>query len=139
MGSIMAEEVPPFLIGFSFIGLAILMFLYGLKGGFPNLQLCQVISPMLRKIKIPFIFGLFMGLHLCPPFLLAFADVFVSGEIYYGVTFFLVFFVVTSLFLFPLIFLGYLSAFSHLRKVAQLAALIIGTIYLLLGLTKIFS
>ena len=135
----MAEKIPDLLIGFSFIGLAILMFLYGLKGGFPSLQLCQVISPVLGKIKIPFILGLFMGFNLCPPFLLAFTDVFVSGEIYYGLTFFLVFFLVTSLFLLPLIFLGYLSAFYPMRKVAQLAALIIGIIYLLLGFAKIFS
>ncbi len=138
-GSQMVEQVPSFFIGLSFIGLAIFMFLYGLKGGFPNLQLCRVISPLLRRIKIPFVFGLFMGFNLCPPFLLAFTDVFVSGEIFYGLAFFLVFFLVTSVFLFPLIFLGYLSALPSLRQVAQLAALIISVIYLFLGVTQLLS
>lgn len=36
-----------------------------------------------------------------------------------------------------LIFQDHLSEFSSLRKVAQLAALIIGVIYLLLGIAKI--
>ena len=80
-----------------------------------------------------------MGFKLCSPFLLAFTDVFVSGEIYYGLTFFLVFFLVTSLFLFPLIFLGYLSALPSLRQVAQLAAIIISVIYLFLGLTELLA
>ena len=80
-----------------------------------------------------------MGFNLCPPFLLAFTDVFVSGEIYYGLAFFLVFFLVTSLFLLPLIFLGYLSALPSLRQVAQLAALIISVIYLFLGLTQLLA
>ena len=139
MGSLVVEKVPRLFIGLSFIGLAILMFLYGLKGGFPNLQLCRVISPLLRRIKIPFAFGLFMGFNLCPPFLLAFTDVFVTGEVYYGLAFFLVFFLVTSVFLFPLIFLGYLSVLPSLRQVAQLAALIISVIYLFLGLTQLLA
>ena len=138
-GSLVVEKVPSIFIGLSFIGLAIVMFLYGLKGGFPNLQLCRIISPLLRRIKIPFVFGLFMGFNLCPPFLLAFTDVFVSGEIYYGLAFFLVFFLVTSVFLFPLIFLGYLSALPSLRQVAQLAAIIISVIYLFLGLTQLLA
>lgn len=139
MGSLLNGKIPAPLIGFSFLGLGILLILYGLNAGFPNIHLCRIISPLLNKIKTPFLFGIFMGFNLCPPFLAAFADVFVAGRIAYGLVFFMVFFIVTSLFLLPFVLLGYLARFPSLRLVAQFAALITGTLYFFLGLIKLLS
>lgn len=62
------------------------------------------------------------------------ADVFLHGRIAYGLAFFLVFFLVTTLFLLPLVLLGRLSRTLSLRAVGQWAAVIVGVFYLLAGL-----
>jgi len=126
-------------IGLSFLGLAVLMVLYGLQGGFPNLSLCKALSPFWQKARAPFLFGMLMGLNFCPPFLAAFADVFVAGRIWYGLVFFFVFFLVTSVFLVPYLFVGYLSSSATLRTIARFAALITGVLFLFFGLVRIFS
>lgn len=125
-------------IGISFMGLAVLMILYGLKGGFPRWRLCRAAAPLMSRMKTPFWFGLLLGFNICPPFLAAMADVFLHGRVAYGLAFFLVFFLVTSLILLPLVFLGYLAAFFSLRTVGQWAAVIIGVFYLLVGLQYLF-
>ncbi len=134
-----SATLSPLWIGLSFTGLSLLMILYGLKGGFPHWRLCQAVAPFLIRIRTPFWFGLLLGFNICPPFLAAMADVFLHGRIVYGLVFFLVFFLVTTLILLPLVFLGYFAAFFSLRSVAQLAAIIIGVFYLIIGLQYFFS
>ncbi len=129
-----APVLTPRRVGASFLALAALMLLYGLKGGFPGWRLCRLAAPLLARLRAPFWFGLLLGFNACPPFLAAMADVFLHGHVAYGLAFFLVFFLVTTLFLLPLVLLGRLSRYLSLRAVGQWAAVIVGVFYLLAGL-----
>ncbi len=133
------SKSPDLIIGLSFLGLAVLLVLYGLLGSFPSLGLCRALSPLWKKVKAPFFFGIFMGFNLCPPFLAAFADVFVAGRVSYGLVFFFVFFIVTSLFLTPFLLVGYLATSATLRTIARFAALLMGVLFLFFGLARIFG
>lgn len=134
-----AVRVPSTLAGISLLGLASLMIIYGLQGGFPQWRMCRILAPAMSRVKTPFLLGVFLGVNLCPPFLVALADVYLNGRIGYGLVFFLVFFLVTTLFLLPFTLLGYLAKFPSLRTVAQLAAVVVGVLYLLLGLLRFSS
>lgn len=90
-------------------------------------------AALLARIKAPFWLGLLLGFNICPPFVTAMADVFLHSRIAYGPVFFLVFFLVTTLFLLPLVFLSYLARFENLRCIGRWAALIGGAFYLLAG------
>jgi sulfite exporter TauE/SafE len=133
-GGEVSSVLTPRRIGVSFMALALLMILYGLKGGFPQWRLCRAAAPVLARIRAPFWFGLLLGFNICPPFLAAMADVFLHGRAAYGLAFFLIFFLVTTLILLPLVLLGWLSSFLSLRAVGQWAAVIVGLFYFLAGL-----
>ena len=138
IGGLPGKPPLPVLIGVSYIGLSILMLLFGLTGGFPGLKLCRLFSPLTNKPAMPLLIGLLMGFNVCPPFVAAAVDVLISGRVLYGVVFFVVFFFVTTLFLLPSVFLGYLGSNPAARTIAQLAALIVGAIYLFMGLAAVF-
>jgi sulfite exporter TauE/SafE len=120
--------------GASFAGLGLLMLLYGLVRGFPQWRPCRAAAPALERARAPFLLGLLLGVNLCPPFIVALSDVLVSGTAAYGIAFFSVFFLVTTLFLLPFLFLGRLAKVEAIRTVARLAAAIVGAVYLYMGL-----
>jgi sulfite exporter TauE/SafE len=136
-GGTLEGHLPRGIAGASFLGLGALLIVFGLKGGFPNLGLCRKFGSRIDGAQTPFFFGLLMGLNLCPPFLAAFGDVFVSGRVLYGLVFFLVFFVVTTLFLLPTLLFGCLGSVPAARTIAQFAALIVGGLYVVQGLVVI--
>lgn len=132
-GSRLKGGLPGWAVGVAFLGLGLLLVLFGLVREFPHLGLCRIAAGPFQAAHPPFVMGAFMGFNLCPPFVAAFADVFAAGRMLYGLTFFLVLFVVTSIFLVPYVFLGRLSSVPVLRTVARLASLIVGVIYLVMG------
>jgi len=138
-GGLAGNALTRSLAGISLILLALLMVIYGLTTGFPQLRICTMITPYLRGIRAPFAAGLLMGVNLCPPFLIAAADVFVTGSAFGGAAFFMVFFAATTVFLVPFIFLGYLSYLPAVRAVGRLSSLIVGAMYFFMGLNSLAS
>lgn len=138
-GGLLQGRFPPGLAGIPYIGIGLMMILFGLVRGFPGLALCRRLGPLLGRARTPLVLGLFMGFNLCPPFLAALTDVIAAGRPGYGLVFFAVFFLVTSVFLLPLAGAGGLARDPVLRVIAQLAAVIAGVLYLSLGLVRVLG
>jgi sulfite exporter TauE/SafE len=130
---------PRGLAGIAYLGIGLMMIVFGLVRGFPRLRLCRRLGPLLNRARAPLILGLLVGFNLCPPFLAALADVVAVGRPGYGLVFFAVFFLVTTVFLLPLAGAGGLARDAVLRAIAQLAAVIAGVMYLSLGLVRILG
>lgn len=70
-----APVLTPRRVGASFLALAALMLLYGLKGGFPGWRLCRLAAPLLARLRavgqwaavIVGVFYLLAGLRLLIP------------------------------------------------------------------------
>jgi len=138
-GGLLRGRFPPGLAGIPYLGIGLMMIVYGLVRGFPGLAFCRRLGPVLGRARPPLVLGLFVGFNLCPPFLAALADVVAAGRPGYGLVFFAVFFLVTSLFLLPLAGAGGLARDPVLRAIAQLAAIIAGFFYLILGVIRIMA
>jgi len=82
------------------------------------------------KKTAPFLLGLFMGVNICPPFLISMGYVMDRGGLLNGIIYFLLFFVGTSIYFIPLFFLGTLSKFDKLRSSARISAVTVGVIFL---------
>jgi len=117
------------------IGLALLMIVFGLVTGFPRLGLCSRMARVLPRRGLSPAMGFLTGLSLCPPFLMAMSYVFTLGRVGAGLGFFAAYFLVTSLWLLPVLLLGRAAAAERVRWVAQLAALGAGLLFLLHGLS----
>jgi sulfite exporter TauE/SafE len=127
------------LIACSIIVLSLLLILYGLVMGFPQLKTCVSIDKIFPVKRFPILMGLFVGFNICPPFLLAVSYVFTLGEVIRGIIFFFIFFIATSLYLIPFIFIGYFSKFEKMRWIAQLSAILSGGLFFLVGISQIFA
>jgi sulfite exporter TauE/SafE len=86
------------------------------------------------KKKFPLMMGFFLGVNLCPPFLISLTYVFTLHDFWKGIIYFVIFFIGTSLYFLPITFLGALNKMKEFRLMARLAALIVGTGFLIYGL-----
>lgn len=139
LGMRMGGSLPSWMIAFSLMGLSIVLIAYALAQFYGNrvryplaLSFCRLMRR--KSTRLPSVLGFLMGISPCPPFLLAMAYVFELGDPWSGLLLFSTFFLTTSLYMLPVVFVGLLSRFEQLQKVARLAALIIGAMFLLMGL-----
>lgn len=114
--------------------LALLLIAYGLVTSFPKLSLCSRLGRFLPTRHLPLGLGILTGLNVCPPFLMAASYVFTMGRVFDGVAFFGIYFLVTTLWLIPVLVLGAAAKVEQVRWVAQLSALVAGLLFLWLGL-----
>ncbi len=115
--------------------LAVLLIFYGVGWLKQKKLFCQ----FFKKIKFPFVAGFLTGVNICPPFLIALTYVFDVGGISEGILFFISFFVATCLYLVPFVFLGFLSSKKVFQRIAQVIAILAGTIFLIYGLRGLLS
>ncbi len=87
-----------------------------------------------RPVLLPLLMGLFTGLNLCPPFLLAFAAAGENPTLGYSLLFFLSFFGGTALFFLPLPLLGACKNISRLKNIGRLAAAVMSVYYFYTGM-----
>jgi hypothetical protein len=62
------------------------------------------------------------------------AHVFKGADPLGGVLLFVAFFVGTSLYMLPMAFVGLLSKYEQIREIARLTAIIVGVVFLLMGI-----
>jgi len=115
--------------------LAVLLILYGIGCLKHKKLFCQ----FFKKAKFPILFGFLTGVNICPPFLLALSYVFDVGGVGKGILFFTSFFLATSLYFIPFIFLGFLGFKKIFQKVARIIAVFAGAFFLIYGLRGLFS
>jgi len=133
LGSKISNSIFSTIITIAVIILSCLLILYALGFALPKAKFCK----LFKKVKPPFLFGFLTGINVCPPFLLAMAYTFKSGDILGGIFFFASFFVATTLYIAPFTFLGYLSKTKLLTQIARVAAFVVGLIFLVIGLNSI--
>lgn len=120
----------------SFIFLSIILVLY-LSEILREKKLfgCQV---NFFKSKSPWLMGFLMGLNLCPPFLLSVAYVFSQKSALYGCVYFALFFISSSVYFLPLVFVGLASRMKEFRLLGRVSGFIAALIFFVYGIYAIF-
>jgi sulfite exporter TauE/SafE len=117
--------------------LALCMFLYVVGQGWPHLPLCRVVNA--RFVRFPILLGLLTGINVCPPFLLAISSALGLGSLGLGIALFGGFFLGTSVYLLALVPLGYLGRWPNLRLVALMTAVLVGVVFLVMGVVRLIT
>ncbi len=102
-------------LSFVFLSVVLVFYLLGLikeKGLF-----CRT-SGFFRT-QSPLLMGFLMGINLCPPFLLSVIYVFSQKSALYGMVYFALFFLASSVYFLPMIFIGMLASTRDFRKIAR--------------------
>lgn len=121
----------PLATSFSFILLSAILFFYLI-----GLLKQNVFSSFCRRAlggKSPILLGFFMGMNLCPPFLLSVLFVFKQQNVLYGVFYFALFFLSSSIYFLPLIFLGFAARAREFRIIARLSGFLTALVFFVYG------
>ncbi|MFA7255727.1 MAG: sulfite exporter TauE/SafE family protein [Candidatus Omnitrophota bacterium] len=118
----------------SFIVLSLVLFLY-LLGLVREKGFCRI--PLWMKDRSPALLGFFMGINLCPPFLLSVTYVFSQHSALYGMAYFALFFLTSSLYFLPMIFVGFASRAKEFRAVARTSGFLVAGIFFIYGIYSI--
>ena len=79
------------------------------------------------------VMGFLMGINICPPFLLSLPYVFSLHSTWLGVIYFLIFFIASSVYFLPMIFVGMLGKIKEFQLVARLSGFICAGIFIVYG------
>ena len=79
------------------------------------------------------VMGFLMGINFCPPFLLSIPYVFSLHSTFLGVLYFLIFFVASSIYFLPMIFVGMLAKIKEFQMVARISGFICASIFIIYG------
>ncbi len=116
------------------IAAASLMLIYSLSHSFRGSGFC---APFIRRfslMRIPFFLGLFTGLNPCPPFLVGVARLLTLNNILGGVVLFIAFFLGTSAYMIPLVFVSYLNKNERIKQIGIMVALLSSIWFLFVGI-----
>ena len=115
--------------------MALVLVFYAIGFRRPRWSFCAAGTP--RAATAPLLLGFLLGLHICPPFLMSVAYVFTLHSTVKGILYFLVFFCATSVYLVPLLAVGWLGRMPEFRLAARLSALAVGLLFLVYGILKL--
>jgi sulfite exporter TauE/SafE len=119
-------------ISFIVLSLALLFYLLGLMR---EKNFCK--TPPWVQRRHPALMGFFMGINLCPPFLLSVAYIFKQQSALYGMLYFALFFVSSSVYFLPLAFVGLAARAQDFRRMARLSGFLVAGIFLIYGIYSI--
>ena len=123
---------------FSYICLilaSLLMLVYSLTHNFKNSEFCSYIVKGFSMMRVPFFLGLFTGLNPCPPFLVGTARLWTLHNILGGVILFIAFFLGTSVYMIPLVFVSYLNRSERIKHIGLMVALLSSLWFLFVGIS----
>jgi sulfite exporter TauE/SafE len=92
-----------------------------------------------RTFAVPLIGGLVTGLSLCPALLLAFTGAASEGSVVQSLIYFIFFFIGTTVYFLPLIFLGLLHGRNVIHIIGKFAAGIAGIFFFAKGLIMLIN
>ena len=123
---------------FSYICLivaSVLMLIYSLSHSFRDSGFCSPLINRFSLMRIPFFLGLFTGLNPCPPFLVGVARLWTLNNIFGGVVLFIAFFLGTSIYMIPLVFVSYFNKSERIKQIGIMVALLSSIWFLFVGIT----
>jgi len=118
--------------------LSIILIGYGLGLKLPHVGLCKIANRSSEHPHFPTLLGFLTGLNICPPFLLAISYTLQrTVSPMFGILFFMSFFVATSLYLLPLGIIGYFPRRDRLLLFGKIAAVGVGLIFFVRGVSTL--
>lgn len=138
MGSLGTTHRDIFTVKFSHVSLiaaSLLMFVYALTNNFADSKLCSSFLYRFRLMRIPFFLGLFSGLSPCLPFVVGVTRLWTLDSILKGVVLFAAFFLGTSVYMIPLIFVAYLNRMERVKQIGLIVALLSSLWFLFVGIS----
>ncbi len=120
----------------SFIVLSLALFLY-LLGVVREKSFCK--TPPWLKDRNPALMGFFMGINLCPPFLLSVTYIFKQQSPLYGMLYFALFFLASSIYFLPIVFVGLASRAKEFRVMARASGFLVAIIFFVYGIYSILN
>ncbi len=127
---------------FSYLSLIIaslLMLFYSFTRNFPGSGFCTIHLPKFSLMRIPFFLGVFSGLNPCLPFLTGVSRLWTLPSVFQGVILFTGFFLGTSLYMVPLIYVSYLNRIARVRQIGLILTGLTGAWFLFVGLSAIIK
>lgn len=121
---------------FSYICLvaaSLFMFFYSLAHNFMGSGFCAPFVRRFSLMRIPFFFGLLTGLNPCPPFLVGAARLWTLKGALAGVILFIAFFIGTSVYMIPLVFVHYLTRSERVKRIGLMVALLSSAWFFFVG------
>ena len=119
-------------IAFIVLSLILLLYLFGLVR---EKNFCC--APKILKNRGPALMGFFLGVNLCPPFLLSVAYVFSRHSALDGMLYFALFFLASSVYFLPLAFVGLASKAKEFQAVARTSGFLVAVIFFIYGIYSI--
>jgi sulfite exporter TauE/SafE len=92
-----------------------------------------------KRNRIPILLGLFTGINVCPPFLLAVSKAFDTKDVFSGALFFVIFFTATSVFILPLMFSWLLNRIDSIKIIARFVSVFLGMYLAVQGIVYTIS
>jgi len=120
---------------FSLVMASLLMLTYALTNNFQDHKFCKSLLLRFSVMRVPFFLGLFSGLNPCAPFLVGVTRLLTLEGILNGVILFVAFFLGTSVYMVPLVFVSYLNRIERVKQIGSIVALLSGAWFLFIGIT----
>jgi len=142
MGLLKSASPNIFTAKFSHISLIIvslLLLVYALINASPDWSLCKLFIRRFNLMRIPFFLGFFTGLNPCLPFIVGVARLLTLNSILGGVVMFIAFFLGTSVYMIPLIFVSYLNRLERLKTIGLILAMLSGIWFLFVGISGLIG
>jgi sulfite exporter TauE/SafE len=92
-----------------------------------------------RTFAVPLIGGLVTGLSLCPALLLAFTGAASEGSVLQSISYFIFFYIGTTVYFLPLIFLGLIHGRNIIHIIGKFAAGIAGIFFFIKGIIMLIN
>ncbi|MCK5708858.1 MAG: sulfite exporter TauE/SafE family protein [Candidatus Aureabacteria bacterium] len=137
--SLLGRAIQTFLVmekvfSFTYILLGVLMVLYGITKAFSHKKICSVYDKSSQNLFYAGLIGFITGVNLCPPFFAMIVISIENHDIVKGIYAFSAFFLSTSLYLVPAVFLKGLAKFHTVRIAARIASVLVGVIFIYRGI-----
>lgn len=142
MGFIGVSHRDIFTAKFSYFSLIIassLMLIYALTHNFANSGFCKLLIDRFRLMRIPFFLGLFSGLNPCLPFLVGMTRLWTINSIFGGMILFVAFFLGTSVYMIPLVFISYLNRRERIKQIGVMVAILSSVWFLFVGISGLMK
>lgn len=135
VGSAFRNIFSPKFSNISLIVVSLLMFFYALSRNFPGVKFCNFLLPHFSSERLPFFLGFFSGLNPCLPFLVGVSRLWTLNSIFGGVVLFAAFFLGTSIYMIPLVFVSYLNRSERFKQIGAIVALLSSIWFLFTGIS----
>ena len=131
LGEKMEARLPGSVRSFALIAASLLMIVSAFYRTFPKNPFCGMkLGKQIMNLP-PFWLGIFLGLNVCPPFLLGIARLMQIGSVWRGALYFMAFFVSSSLYLLPAFIVTPFFSGERARRLGAIVSLIVGGWFLI--------